>query len=86
MKVKVEFFTAEPPCAGCVKLLEHADIIKERYGDKVEVIKHVGPCEEFNKYGLTVVPAVVFNEGKIKIMGVCPSLKTMEAALRELGV
>ncbi|MEM2213688.1 MAG: thioredoxin family protein [Candidatus Nezhaarchaeales archaeon] len=86
MKVKVEFFTAEPPCAGCVKLLEYADIIKEKYGDKVEVIKRTGPCEEFNNYGLTVVPAVVFNEGKIKIMGVCPSLKTIEIALKELGV
>lgn len=86
MKVKVEFFTAEPPCAGCVKLLELANIIKEKYGDKVEVIKHVGPCEEFNRYGLTIVPAVVFNEGRIKIMGVCPSLKTIEVALKELEV
>lgn len=86
MKVKVEVFTAEPPYVGCLKLLEYADLIKEKYGDKVEVIKHIGPCEEFNKYGLTVVPAIVFNEEKIKIMGVCPSLKTIEMALKELGV
>ncbi|MEM0313021.1 MAG: thioredoxin family protein [Candidatus Bathyarchaeia archaeon] len=86
MVVKVETFTAEPPCAGCLKLLEHADLIKAKYGDRVEVIKHIGPCEEFGKYGLTVVPAIVFNEGKIKIMGVCPSLQTIEAALKEMGV
>lgn len=86
MVVKVEVFTAEPPCPGCLKLLEYADIIKAKYGDKVEVIKHIGPSEEFNKYGLTVVPAIVFNEGKIKIMGVCPSMKTIEAALKEMGV
>lgn len=86
MAVKVEVFTAEPPCAGCLKLLEIADLLKERYGNRVEVIKHVGPCEEFNKYGLTVVPAMVFNDGKIKIMGVCPSIKTIEAALMEMGV
>ncbi|MEM4479324.1 MAG: thioredoxin family protein [Candidatus Methanomethylicaceae archaeon] len=86
MVVKIEFFTAEPPCPGCIKLLEYGDVIKNKYGEKVEVIKHIGPCEEFKKYGLTVVPAVVFNEGKIKIMGVCPSMKTIEIALKELGV
>jgi len=86
MVVKVEVFTAEPPCAGCLKLLEIADLIKEKYGERAEVIKHVGPCEEFVRYGLIVVPAMVFNEGKIKIMGVCPSMKTIEASLMEMGV
>ncbi|MCS7097820.1 MAG: thioredoxin family protein [Candidatus Methanomethyliaceae archaeon] len=86
MVVKVEAFTAQPPCPGCAKLLEYCDIIKSKYGDRVEVIKHMGPCEEFKKYGLTVVPAIVFNEGKIKIMGVCPSMKTIENALKEMGV
>jgi len=84
--VKVEVFTAEPPCAGCLKLLEIADSLEKKYGKRIEVIKHIGPCEEFSKYGLTVVPAMVFNEGRIKIMGVCPSLKTIEASLREMGV
>lgn len=43
--VKVEVFTAEPPCAGCLKLLEIRDLLKKEYGDRVEVIKHVGPYE-----------------------------------------
>ena len=86
MVVKVEVFTAEPPCAGCSKLLEIADLFKEKYGERVEVTKHIGPCEEFNKYHLTVVPALVFNEGRIKIMGVCPSMQTIEASLKEMGV
>lgn len=86
MVVKVEVFTAEPPCAGCSKLLEIADFLKESYGEKIEVVKHIGPCEEFTKYELTVVPAMVFNEGKIKIMGVCPSMQTIEASLKEMGV
>jgi len=84
--VKVEVFTAEPPCAGCSKLLEIADLLKEKYSERVEVIKHIGPCEEFSKHHLTVVPAVVFNEGRIKIMGVCPSIQTIEASLKEMGV
>jgi hypothetical protein len=70
---KRETFTAEPPCPGCSKLLDLADTIKKEYGDKLEVVKHIGPCEEFDKYGLTVVPAVVV-DGGIKITGVCPSV------------
>lgn len=86
MPVKLETFIAKPPCAGCAHLLELAGEIEKKYEEKVEVIKHIGPCEEFEKYELTVVPAVVLNEGKIKIMGVCPSIKTLEAALKEMGV
>lgn len=86
MSVKLEVFTAEPPCAGCTHLLDLADAVAKSYTRTVKVVKHVGPCEEFEKYGLTVVPAVVLNEGQIKIMGVCPSRKTLEAALKELGI
>jgi len=86
MTVRIETFTAEPPCAGCVHLLELAEEIEKKYKEKAEVIKHIGPCEEFKKYQLTVVPAVVLDHGKIKIMGVCPSLKTVEAALKEVGL
>lgn len=86
MSVKLETFTAERPCAGCTHLLELADEIEKKYEGKVEVIRHIGSCEEFEKYELTIVPAVVLNEGKIKIMNVCPSLKTLETALKEMGV
>lgn len=82
---KLETFTAEPPCPGCSKLLDLADTIKKEYGDKLEVVKHIGPCDEFKRYELTVVPAVVV-DGRIKIMGVCPSKKTIKAALWEVGL
>ena len=49
-KKKLETFTAEPPSPGCTKLLELADRIKENYGNELEVVKHIGPCEEFDKY------------------------------------
>jgi len=42
MVVKVEVFAAEPPCPGCLHLLEMADQIKAKYGDRIEVIKHMG--------------------------------------------
>ncbi|BDH78720.1 MAG TPA: hypothetical protein GXX31_04190 [Methanothermobacter sp.] len=83
--VKIEVFTAEPPCPGCLKLLELADEIQKEYPD-IEVIKHVGPSEAYERYNLTVVPAVVAEEGLIKVMGVCPSKETMIAILKEMGV
>ncbi|GEM_PF-344783 len=82
---KVEFFTAEPPCAGCVELLRTAGDVAEKYGERIQVIKLMGPCEEFNKYGLTLVPAVVFEEGRIMLMGACPDMDTIIASLKELG-
>jgi len=86
MSVKVEVFTAEPPCAGCTALLKLADEVSRKFKGEVEVIKHIGPSKEFEKYKLTVVPAVVINEGKILIMGVCPDEETMVGALKEMGV
>ena len=84
--MKLEVFTAEPPCAGCVHLIELADAIANDYSTKVDVIKNIGLCDEFDKYGLTVVPAVVVNEGRIKLMGMCPSRKTLESACKEMGI
>jgi hypothetical protein len=84
-KVKLETFTAEPPCPGCSKLLGLEEEIEKEYGEKLELVKHIGPCDEFERYWLTVVPAVVV-DGKIKIMGVCPSKKTIKAALWEAGL
>ena len=83
--VRVEVFTAEPPCAGCVALLALADRIKEAY-PSVDVIKHIGPCEEFGTYKITYVPAVVIEGGRIAFMGLCPSFDTLVAALKEMGV
>mgnify|MGYP001081657082 CR=1 FL=1 len=83
---KLETFTAEPPCPGCIKLLTLADEIAQEYKGKVEVIKHIGPCEEFSKYKLTVVPAVVVENGLIRIMGLCPDKETIVAALKEAGI
>jgi len=83
---RFETFTAEPPCPGCIKLLALADEIAKEYKGRVEVIKHIGPCEEFSKYKLTVVPAVVVDNGLIRIMGLCPDKETIIAALKEAGV
>lgn len=82
--VKIEFFTATPPCPGCVALLELADRIEGEF-PQVEVLKHIGMCDEFNKYRITYVPAVIVEEGRIAFMGLCPSHDTLVTALAEMG-
>ena len=87
MKVKMEVFSGDPPCPGCVAILALADEYSRKYKGKLEVIKLVGQeaMAKFEEYKLGCVPAVVVNE-KIRIEGICPSRTTLDNALREGGL
>lgn len=87
MKVKMEVFSGDPPCPGCVAILALADEFAKKYKGKLEVIKLVGEeaIAKFEEYKLGCVPAVVINE-KIRIEGICPSRVTLANALREGGL
>ena len=87
MKVKMEVFSGDPPCPGCVAILALADEFAEKYKGKLEVIKLIGEeaIAKFEEYKLGCVPAVVINE-KIRIEGICPSQTTLANALREGGL
>jgi len=87
MKVKMEVFSGDPPCPGCVAILALADEFAKKYKGKLEVIKLVGEeaITKFEEYKLGCVPAVVINE-KIRIEGICPSQTTLANALREGGL
>lgn len=87
MKVRMEVFSGDPPCPGCVAILELADEYAEKYKGKLEVTKLVGQeaMAKFEEYKLGCVPAIVVNE-KIRIEGICPSRTTLENALREGGL
>ena len=87
MKVKMEVFSGDPPCPGCVAILALADEFAKKYKGKLEVIKLVGEeaIAKFEEYKLGCVPAVVINE-KIRIEGICPSRSTLDNALREGGL
>ena len=84
MKVKMEVFSGDPPCPGCVAILALADEYAKKYEGKLEVIKLIGQeaMAKFEEYKLGCVPAVVVNE-KIRIEGICPSRTTLDTALRE---
>ena len=82
MAVKMEVFSGDPPCPGCVAILALADEFAEKYKGKLEVIKLIGEdaMTKFEEYKLGCVPAVVINE-KIRIEGICPSRSTLANAL-----
>ena len=87
MTVKMEVFSGDPPCPGCVAILALADEFAKKYKGKLEVIKLIGEeaMAKFDEYKLGCVPAVVINE-KIRIEGICPSRTTLANALREGGL
>lgn len=87
MTVKMEVFSGDPPCSGCVAVLALADEYAEKYKDKLEVIKLVGKqaTAKFKEYKLGCTPAVVINE-TIRIEGICPSRTTLDSALREASL
>ncbi len=87
MTVKMEVFSGDPPCPGCLAILALADEFARKYKDKLEVIKLIGEeaTAKFEQYKLACVPTIVINE-KIRIEGICPSRTTLGNALREGGL
>ena len=81
----VEVFTSLPPCSGgrLTKKLMHE--IAERYGDRVDIKIYEGPNEKAKEYGIDTTPAIVIDRD-IRIIGVTPSLETLENALKEAGL
>lgn len=87
MTVKMEVFSGNPPCSGCVAILALADEYTEKYKDKLEVVKLIGKqaAAKFKEYKLGCTPAVVINK-TIRIEGICPSHTTLDSALKEAGL
>ena len=87
MTVKMEVFSGDPPCPGCVCILELADEFAEKYKGKLEVVKLIGQdaVAKFEEYKLQCVPAIVINKN-IRIEGMCPSRNMLANALREGGL
>ena len=87
MTVKMEVFSGDPPCPGCLAILALADEFAEKHKGEIEVIKLIGEeaTAKFEEYKLGCVPAIVINE-KIRIEGICPSRATLANALREGGL
>jgi len=85
MALKIEVFTSQPSCSGGRLVLRLIDEIKKEYGEKIEVEINSGPNEKAKSYGLKVSPAIIIDKD-VRIIGVCPSKKTLRDAIREAGV
>lgn len=87
MKVKMEVLSGDPPCPGCLAILDLADEFALKYKGKLDVTKLIGEeaIAKFEEYKIGCVPAIVIN-GKIRIEGICPSRTTLANALREGGL
>ena len=86
--VKLEIFSGNPPCPGCVALVDLAQRVAARYDEsELELVVYEGATgmEKFEEYRLFCVPAVVVN-GTIRIEVMCPSEGTLNNALREGGL
>jgi hypothetical protein len=85
--VQLEVFSGDPPCPGCVALVELAKRVAAQYEGELELAVYVGTegMDKFEEYRLFCVPAAVVN-GSIRIEGMCPSEATLKNALREGGL
>jgi len=85
--VTLEIFSGDPPCPGCIALIELAQRVAARYPDELElhILKGQEAMAKFEQYRLSCVPAAVVN-GVIRIEGTCPSEATLNNALREGGL
>lgn len=85
--VKLEVFSGDPPCPGCVAIIDLAKQVAARYEGELELTIYEGAdgMEKFEAYQLFCVPAAVVNES-IRIEGMCPSEATLNNALREGGL
>jgi hypothetical protein len=85
--VKLEVFSGDPPCPGCVAIIELTQRVAVKYEDDLTLTIYEGAkaMEKFEEYKLFCVPAAVVN-GSIRIEGMCPSEATLNNALREGGL
>ena len=85
--VRLEVFSGDPPCPGCVAIIELAQKVAAVYEGELElsILKGAEAMDKFEQYRLFCVPAAVVN-GTIRIEGMCPSEATLNNALREGGL
>lgn len=85
--VKLDIFSGDPPCPGCVAIIDLAKKIAAKYPDDIELTILAGQeaMAKFEEYRLFCVPAAVIN-GTIRIEGMCPDEATLNNALREGGL
>lgn len=84
-QVKVEAFLSVPPCSGGVavrRLLQRAQL---EFGDRIEVVTHIGRDAAWDENHINNAPALVIGD-LVKFVGLAPSYDSLVGALREAGL
>lgn len=85
MKIPVEVFVSQPSCSGGRMLKKRVEKIEKKYRDQIEIEVHEGTDEKTEEYGIDVSPAIVIDRD-IRILGMAPSMETLENSLKEAGL
>jgi len=84
-KIVIEAFLSVPPCSGGVAVRRLLQRAQEEFGDKIEVITHVGRDAKWQEYNINNAPAMVVGD-LVKFVGLAPSYECLVGALREAGL
>jgi len=82
MKI-VAFTSGSPYCSACREIEKLLQDLSKKYGDDLEIVHYIGEeaMSRLEANSLSFVPAIIINDNVI-IEGVCPSIETVERALR----
>ena len=84
-KVTVEAFLSVPPCSGGVAVRRLLKRAQEDFGDRIEVITHVGHNARWDEQHINNAPGLVVGD-LVKFVGVAPDYECFVGALREAGL
>lgn len=87
-KPLVEVFTLDSAtCAACTYMMGAANVAKEKYGDKIDVVEYKFTIKEniarCMKLGVKNLPSIYIN-GKLKFSSIIPSKDELEKAINEV--
>ncbi len=84
-QVTIHAFLSVPPCSGGVAVRRVLQRAQQEFGDKIEVITHVGRDQAWEEYHINNAPGLVVGD-LVKFVGVAPDYECLVGALREAGL
>ncbi len=84
-QVIIHAFLSVPPCSGGVAVRRLLQRAQQEFGDKIEVITHVGRDAAWDEHHINNAPGLVVGDLG-KFVGLAPDYECFVGALREAGL
>ncbi|MHB0857855.1 MAG: hypothetical protein ACYC5M_09825 [Anaerolineae bacterium] len=84
-QVTIEAFLSVPPCSGGIAVRRLLKRAQDEFGERIEVVTHVGRTARWDEQRITNAPGLVVGE-LVKFVGVAPDYESLVGALREAGL